>query len=35
MSIPSLSTIIPQKDLWAERAVMPIHQIIEADGVKL
>jgi predicted nucleotidyltransferase len=30
-----ISTIIHQKDQWAERAVMPIHQIIEAEGVKV
>lgn len=30
-----ISTIIHQKKEWEERAVMPIHQIIEEEGIEL
>lgn len=30
-----ISTIIHQKKEWEKRAVMPIHQIIEEEGVEL
>ena len=30
-----ISTIIHQKKEWEERAVMPIHQIIEEEGIEI
>ncbi len=30
-----ISTIIHQKNEWAERAVTPIHQIIEEEGLEV